>query len=290
MIQGNIGLLPGGGEGMDRRTLVRLIALLLIIMPLSAACKVTRGTGAHPGPGGWSRERFQRLMNRLAPQNPSPTAHPAILAIRVGALFYDNTQGDHYCTAGVVESPHGNLLVTAAHCIYSGSGGYSKHIVFVPGYQDGEMPYGVWAVKRMLVDDRWIRSSDPDLDVGFVTLESNGGMNIQQMLGANKLGINKGFDNLVRVTGYPSASDEPVTCTARSVQQSAFQMRFACAGYPGGTSGSPWVLHLNPHKRTGEIVGVIGGYQAGGDTDSVSYSSYFDDDIKRLYDRAASQG
>ncbi|MCW2912908.1 MAG: hypothetical protein JWN52_976 [Actinomycetia bacterium] len=274
---------------MDRRALVRLMAALVIIAPLLAACAATSGSTARPSPSTWSRERFQRLMNRLATLNPSPTARPAILAIRVGALFYDNTEGDHYCTAGVLDSPHNNLLVTAAHCIYSQSGGYSKNIVFVPGYQNGEMPYGVWATKSMLVDDRWIKSSDPDLDVGFVSLESNGGKNIEQVLGANKLGINKGFDNVVRVTGYPTDTDEPITCMAKTVRQSAFQMKFSCGGYPSGTSGSPWVMHVNPRKRTGEIVGVIGGYELGGDTDAVSYSCYFDDDVKRLYDKAVSQ-
>jgi len=33
-------------------------------------------------------------------------------------------------------------------------------------------------------------------------------------------------------------------------------------------------------------VGVIGGYQQGGNTDSVSYSSYLDSDIRHLYDEA----
>jgi V8-like Glu-specific endopeptidase len=267
----------------------RLMATLLAVTPFLGACGAAHGLTSRPKPGKWNSQRFQRLMNGLVTPDPSPTARPAILAIRVGALFYDNTQGEHYCTAGVLDSPHNNLLVTAAHCIYSQSGGYSKNIVFVPGYQNGEMPYGVWAVKSMLVDDRWIRSSDPDLDVGFVTLQSKGGKNIEQVLGANKLGIDKGFGNIVRVTGYPANSDEPVTCTARSVRQSKYQMKFACGGYPTGTSGSPWVVHVNPRRRTGEIIGVIGGYQSGGDTDAVSYSSYFDDDVERLYRRAISR-
>jgi V8-like Glu-specific endopeptidase len=279
---------------MDRRALPRLTATFLIVAPLLAplltACGPARGGIApHPSPGKWNPARFQRLMNRLATQNPSPTARPAILAIRVGALFYDNAQGEHYCTAGVLDSPHNDLLVTAAHCIYSPSGGYSKNIVFVPGYENGEMPYGVWATKSMLVDDRWIDSADPDLDVGFVSLRSRDGKNIEQVLGANKLGINKGFDNVVRVTGYPTNSDKPITCMAKSTRQSTYQLRFACGGYPPGTSGSPWVVHVNPRKRTGEIVGVIGGYELGGRTDAVSYSSYFDDDVKRLYDRAVRQ-
>jgi V8-like Glu-specific endopeptidase len=265
------------------------MAMLVIVAQTVAACGAAHGIGARPHPDTWSLQRFQRLMNRLATQNPSPTAGPAILAIRVGALFYDNAQGDHYCTASVLDSPHNNLLVTAAHCIYGQNGGYSKNIVFVPGYDNGDMPYGVWTTKSLLVDDRWIKSSDPDLDVGFVSLESNGGKNIEQVLGANRLGVNKGFDNIVRVTGYPTDSDEPITCIAKSVRQSTFQTKFTCGGYPTGTSGSPWVMHVNPHKRTGEIVGVIGGYELGGDTDEVSYSSYFDDDIKRLYDRAVSR-
>jgi hypothetical protein len=39
---------------------------------------------------------------------------------------------------------------------------------------------------------------------------------------------------------------------------------------------------------TGErlIVGVIGGYQQGGSTDSVSYSPYLGSDIQHLYEEA----
>jgi hypothetical protein len=34
------------------------------------------------------------------------------------------------------------------------------------------------------------------------------------------------------------------------------------------------------------VVGVIGGYQLGGDTDDVSYSPYFGDDVQHLYQLA----
>jgi hypothetical protein len=53
-------------------------------------------------------------------------------------------------------------------------------------------------------------------------------------------------------------------------------MRVACPGFPDGTSGGPWVTG-------GEVIGVIGGFQLGGDTPDVSYSPYFDDDIAKLY-------
>ena len=45
--------------------------------------------------------------------------------------------------------------------------------------------------------------------------------------------------------------------------------KFECAGYTGG---SPWVTKFIAGSHPGTIVGVIGGYQQGGDTPSLSYS------------------
>jgi V8-like Glu-specific endopeptidase len=228
-------------------------------------------------------------MERIKSGTATPTARTAKIALREGALFYNDAKGDHFCSAGVVDSPHKNLLITAAHCIHGGKGGsYNKNVVFVPEYRNGNTPYGVWTTKLLLVDDRWAKSSDPDFDVGFISVEPNDGKNIADVLGANSLGIDLGFTHIVRVVGYPSSSDVPIACINKTSQQSASQLRFACGGYFGGTSGSPWLTRFDPKTRTGQIVGVIGGYQEGGKTDSVSYSSYFGDDIKKLYDRAVS--
>src|SRR5690348_979590 len=98
-------------------------------------------------------------MRRLASQ--TRTAQPVADSVRVGALFFNNVKGDHFCTAGVVDSPGDNLLVTAAHCLYA-DGAYDRDIVFVPGYRSGQTPYGVWPTKSLVVDDRWIKSGDPD--------------------------------------------------------------------------------------------------------------------------------
>jgi len=46
------------------------------------------------------------------------------------------------------------------------------------------------------------------------------------------------------------------------------------------------VTRFDPRSRTGTIVGVIGGYQKGGDTPSVSYSAYFGSGIQQLYRQA----
>ena len=75
-----------------------------------------------------------------------------------------------------------------------------------------------------------------------------------------------------------------------TTEQSPTQLRFPCQGFAGGTSGSPWIVRPSSRSLTGTIIGVIGGYQQGGDTSDISYSPYFGGDIQRLYQRAVAAG
>lgn len=271
-------------------------------MILLSGCSAGPPAGpGRPGAGGaagfWSRSRLlgapplQGGQRAVPLPGQTPDAHTAEAALRVGALFEHDASGDHFCTASVVASPGKDLLITAAHCINGGDGsGYKKDIVFIPGYRDGATPYGIWTPQRLLVAPQWANSADPDFDVGFVVLQPLDGENIQQVLGANQLGYDSGYQYLVRVTGYPSSAGTPITCVNWTSRQSATQLRFNCGGYTGGTSGSPWVTHFDPRSRTGTIVGVIGGYQEGGDAPSVSYSAYLGDGARQLYQQATSAG
>jgi hypothetical protein len=78
----------------------------------------------------------------------------------------------------------------------------------------------------------------------------------------------------------------PVTCVNQASRQSATQLRFDCGGYTDGTSGSPWVTNFNARTASGIIVGVIGGYQQGGYTPAISYSSYLGGAVHALYEQA----
>jgi V8-like Glu-specific endopeptidase len=238
----------------------------------------------------WTQQRLldaQPWESDRTPAGLSQEERRALAAVRVGALFVRDASGDHFCTASVVSSPGHDLLVTAAHCINAGDGGgYRSDIVFIPSYHEGKTPFGVWTPARLLVAPGWAKSSDPALDVGFVVLKPNQGRNIEDVLGANTLEFNSGYRNLVRVTGYPADEEEPVTCQNWTKEQSASQLRFDCNGFTGGTSGSPWVTKFDPTTSTGRIVGVLGGYQEGGSTPDISYSSYLGDAIRQLYEQA----
>ncbi|UNO40935.1 trypsin-like serine protease [Streptomyces sp. MST-110588] len=206
---------------------------------------------------------------------------------RVGTLFSKNDSSDHFCTASVVQSPGRNMLITAAHCAYDSEAGAPRDdLMFAPDYRDGQEPTGLWKVRKVVTDPRWDKSGDEDLDVAFLVLDPKDGKQIQDVLGGNTLGIDRGFDNEVKITGYPSGSDTPISCHNRTTKFSDTQMRIQCTAFAGGTSGSPWLADYDPKSHTGTVIGVLGGYEGGGDEDDISYAAYFDDDVAELYKRA----
>ncbi|MDL4771435.1 trypsin-like serine protease [Actinomadura xylanilytica] len=246
-------------------------------------------TGAEPGPdapGSRAGGPSGRAPGAVRAQAvPTATAFAGIPTL--GALFFNNGTGDHYCTASVVNSFSKKLLITAAHCIHGGKGGaYSTKVAFVPRYDQGKRPYGTWAAGMMLVDQRWQATGDADLDFGYIALNPLNGKLVQDVVGYNKLAANQGVGKWVNVTGYPRITydkrDRPIYCRVQTARQSAYQIRMDCGGFYGGTSGSPWLLNYSTTTHTGVINGVIGGYQGGGTTHSRSYSPYFDDDAYNL--------
>jgi V8-like Glu-specific endopeptidase len=290
-----------GGRTRRRAAATGLSAAFAAVAALlpAASCSATPTATYHHHPQGaaayWDRSRLlgalpfvgQRHVPVLGQSAVSHIAGPRE-GLRIGALFVRESGGDHFCTASVVTSPGKDLLITAAHCINGGKSGtgYRKDIVFIPDYRDGQEPDGVWTPAKLLVAPQWARSSNPAYDVGFVVLKPHDGKNIQQVLGANRLGTDLHYEYLVHVTGYPDSSAAPITCVNWTDRSSDGQLQFDCAGYTGGTSGSPWVIGFSPRSHTGTIVGLIGGYQDGGNTPSISYSPLLGPAIHQLYRQA----
>jgi V8-like Glu-specific endopeptidase len=209
----------------------------------------------------------------------------------VGALLKGGPGGSHFCTASVVNSPGGDLIVTAAHCV-SGYASDPGSISFAPGYHDGRAPYGTWTVSRIDTSPQWQSDGDQDDDVAFLSVQGP----VQKYTGAERLdpaaraisGGSRG--TVVRVIGYPDGQGRPVTCQNHVTMLSPTQMEFDCRGYTDGTSGGPFLTSIDAVTGAGTISGVVGGYQQGGDTPDVSYSPAFGPDVQALYRSAAGQG
>ncbi|MEI5102624.1 hypothetical protein RB200_34075 [Streptomyces sp. PmtG] len=210
----------------------------------------------------------------------------------IGVLYYvDSGMRAHSCTASVVHSPRGNLILTAGHC------GPGKKHAFVPKYRTGkpaaQQPYGIWAVDRFFKDPRHTDTGPgSNLDFGFATVKPDGqGRQLEQRTGANKLTRTPGYRVAVTVIGYPKArydaKDKAIRCRATTKRLPGYkQLRMACGGFHGGTSGSPWLINFDERTGRGDVVGNLGGAGGGGSTSDVSYAPFYDDEVFKLYDDA----
>ena len=270
-----------------RRTgrLSRPLALMALVVAVAVGVGFTITTAR--GASGDLTPSFLRAL-----LNPAPASHtgrdfagtPA-----VGALFTleGGRPGSHFCTASVIDSPHGDLVITAAHCVSGTVAGFA----FVPGYDAGAAPYGVWIVTRVYVDASWSASSDPNDDVAFLRVgRPSWTVPIQDVTGAERLRTGAPARQLVEVIGYPDAADQAIACRNWTREPMADQLEFDCGGYTDGTSGGPFLAGVDPRTGRGTVIGVIGGYEQGGLTPQVSYSAMFGANVMALYRVAVAGG
>ena len=222
------------------------------------------------------------------PGIPNPTYFNGVPT--VGALFFTTGTQAHFCTASVVDSAASDLVLTAAHCVY-GSGGYVTNIAYVPKWHQGVSPYGMWAAQSVTVAAGWRQSQDPDLDFAFLAVSPPPGTRrpVQSVTGGLRLGVSTGYAHPVTLIGYNDTDNQPIECATDSFEFEPTQLEFYCNGYWDGTSGGPWILHLNPVTGSGTVIGDIGGYEQGGDYPWASYSPYYASPILRLFLQAQLQ-
>jgi V8-like Glu-specific endopeptidase len=267
-------------------------AALITATAVGAVVTLTPASGA----AGDIVNGFARAVKHLAapPHSgqgaPSQNGQPFAGEAAVGALFHSSSGrlGKHFCTASVVDSPAGDLVITAAHCV----SGVSGTIDFVPGYDNGSTPYRVWTVTKVYVDHAWRSSASQDDDFAFLRVSNpRASTPIEDDTGAEKLVTGTpAVHQMVQVIGYPNGTNQPITCQNWLREPMEDQLEFDCGGYPDGTSGGPFLSRVNPSTGQGLLIGVIGGYQLGGNTPQVSYSSVLGANAAALYKTAVAGG
>jgi V8-like Glu-specific endopeptidase len=173
-------------------------------------------------------------------------------------------------------------VITAAHCLI---GRTAAQVAFIPQYAHGQGPFGVWIASKIIEDPEWESFSDPDDDFAFLIVhQPNTSTRLETLTGGESLGVGASSGGTVKVAGYPDILDGQITCQNATRDYSPTQFEFDCGGFTNGTSGSPLLAAAGPLGET--VIGVIGGYQQGGYTPSVSYAAKFSTRMAALYQTA----
>ncbi|MEW1639728.1 hypothetical protein AB0469_37425 [Streptomyces sp. NPDC093801] len=282
--------------------------------PEAAAASAAAAAAALPAPA-------PAASTPPAPVPPAPTPAPSPLPARVlptgpagvgqdfdgipvvGRMFVMKGAGAYFCTASVVSSPGRNMVLSAAHCLL---GSDTRQIAFVPQYtRANPRPYGMFPVLRDAAGRSkiWIASryrtegaaKAATLDVAFAQVgPDTDGEDVEDVVGGNRLVTGATFNHpKVVLIGHPAPAPRPRVCVNKTTKFTSTDpgspgsfLRIDCTGYPGGTSGGPFITRFDEDTATGDVVGVIGGWETGGPTADTSYSAYFGAEVRKLYQSA----
>ena len=245
---------------------MRVSAVLVIgLLALTAGC----GRAAPP----------ETHATSHTPTATKMTAAPVPPDARIGALFLG--AGDlHTCTAGVLDSKDGDLILTAAHCV---AGGIDT--TFVADFKDAADPADIWRVDSIYLDPRWVTNQDPLADFAILRVARDGAGTVEDEAGGGlTIGTAPKPGTMVNVTGYGlGVGGGPVGCKSETELAPGGFPSLPCGGLVDGTSGAPWTTGLT-------VTGLIGGLDGGGCDENVSYSPPFDDGVVALLARAEAGG
>ncbi|WP_326825459.1 trypsin-like serine peptidase [Streptosporangium sp. NBC_01756] len=225
--------------------------------------------------------------------------------ITVGKVFFSIGGKDYWCSASAVASKSRSLVATAGHCAYDAKlGRHADHWIFIPGYDRGNTPYGIYVGHSLNLHEDFVGRGDYDYDYAFVNvhdgfkwkpgktagsyeMESMG--SLEDNVGGQGLVVNRGINQSTLAFGYPAApqidGSRPYdgqklrSCVGRTKRRTAptylVQLGIALnCQFTGGASGGPWLVNYNPGNGLGYLNGVN--------------SFAWDTDVDRKYDLISS--
>jgi V8-like Glu-specific endopeptidase len=237
------------------------------------------------------REGSPARPDGIPPLDPSAEEVPDPAASDVsahGKVYFTVPTGDqagnYVCSGTVVNSHNRSVVWTAGHCVFpEGGTEFVTNWIFIPGYRDGEQPYGQWPAKRLATTGPWQEAGNIKYDLGAAVVRRTAeGGRLQAAVGARGIGFDQPRDQLYRAFGYPA---EPVPYPEFTGEREYF-----CESRPMGTdepgTAGPPTMSISC-DMTGGSSG--GGWISG--TTLLSVVSYgYSLQLDRLYGPYMSQG
>lgn len=210
----------------------------------------------------------------------------------VGRVFFTFQGRRASCSGDAVTSGNKSVVLTAGHCVKL-EGAFHTDWVFVPGYNNGNAPFGTWAARSTMSTPQWVATEDINFDVGAAVVNPLNGQRLTDVVGSQGVAFNQARGQRMYAFGYPAAAPYDGTkliyCSGTVINDFLLSndLGMSC-NMTGGSSGGPWFLTFNEGSATGiqnsvnsfryQILGVI--------DPGFMFGPYFGADAQNLYNAA----
>ncbi len=283
----------------------------LLASPAISSAGVTRSAAAGDPAGYWTAERIERARpldpvrvggpgvarptrSRRVPFTSGAVPDPTVFPSSANGKLLGRLRGfgPFQCSATVVDSPSGRVILTAGHCVYDPElARFAKRLTFIPAYSDGAAPFGSWAWSELETTRQWVRQANTNFDFATIVLRRGGaGAVVEDTAGGLPLATNGPRGQTYRAVGYPgnrAGAERMWSCTSgyagpdpRPFPRGKAPIGIGCDMGPGA-SGGGWV------DDAGRLVSVTSfGYREQPD---ILYGPYLGVKAARLVARAGSR-
>ncbi|MDQ0617479.1 trypsin-like serine peptidase [Arthrobacter globiformis] len=172
--------------------------------------------------------------------NETPVPH-------IGKVFFTLAGINYVCSGNSVAAQNKSLVATAGHCVNEGPGAFATNWVFVPGYVNGQSPYGQWPARSLHAARNWTSGGDIRYDTGFAVVARVGGKALADKVGASGVEFSQPRGLTYKSYGYPAVApftgQTLVSCTGTAKNDTInpqFNSQGISCDMTGGSSGGPW--------------------------------------------------
>jgi hypothetical protein len=209
------------------------------------------------------------------------------VASTAGRVFFTYQGRQASCSGNAVTSGNKSVVITAGHCVKL-DGAFHTNWVFVPGYDNGNAPFGTWTARATMATPQWVASEDINYDVGAAVVNQLGGQSLTDVVGGQGIAFNQARGQNMYAFGWPAAAPYDGTrmiyCSGTTFDAFLSDGIGMTCDMTGGASGGPWLLQFSETTGTG-VQNSVNSYKISF-IPTWMFGPYFGTDAQNLYNAA----
>ncbi|MGW6547738.1 trypsin-like serine peptidase [Streptomyces massasporeus] len=224
------------------------------------------------------------------PHGGGPWSGGGAVTKTAGRVFFSYQGRTASCSGNAVTSANKSTVITAGHCVKL-EGSWHTNWVFVPGYHDGQRPYGTWTASKTLSTPQWTASEDINHDIGAAVVAPLDGQKLTDVVGGQGLAFNTGYNKAMYSFGFPAAApydgEKFIYCSGTTTRDFLLSKDHGLTcNMTGGSSGGPWFTQFSEATGTG-LQSSVNSFKYNF-LPNAMYGPYFGTEAQNLYQSAQS--